>query len=71
MRIRIISAEETAILSEPGYGYRWNSGHSQYYRADIFKENYASLKNMESLDMKAALAVLRKYQGIVQRKIPE
>ena len=45
----IISAEETAILSEPGYGYRWNQDIPCITDADIFKENYASLKNMESL----------------------
>lgn len=58
----IISDDETAILSEPGYGYRWNQDISCITDADIFKENYASLKNMESLDMKAA----RQYYGNIR-----
>lgn len=50
----IISETEAAILSEPGYGYRWNHELPCLTDADIFKENYFKLKNMELPDVKEA-----------------
>lgn len=50
----IISEDEIAILSEPGYGYRWNQEISCFTDAEILKENYVKLKMLDSLEVKAA-----------------